>query len=409
MSKRIGTVAVMAFAFLIHFASLACLESKKSDEDLASVDDDKTEALEWGFKFASAIPVKPHIADRSKSQYQILEVYLERDMPDEMAESASRIADWRECLSYADLAVHFALKSRDEKVQDYINLAKECRNRLTGWKRSWQRDRILLRIAEAQVISGQFDAAEKSESELPAESASLARTLRLSRIDGPVDYENSVTKLQSMENSKHMEVQRDVARAYLQILRQMGPKATAEQCSFLQARVYGLVENLPQLLQHEILCSLSRAAFAAGRKEMGCRILEDAEKRLKLRQLKARFDVATLTELSRIWAKEGQDLQRAESILNEAKDLLLKSGLKGTDRVTALISLAEGYVDFGNRDAAWDYFRQALQTAGLQTNARPRAMAITQICAAIGRWGLPLPDDMVKEITRHYEALGNPW
>lgn len=399
----------MVCIVLILWAGTAFLEAKESRNALASMDADKTGALEWGLKFASAIPVKPHIVDRSRSQYQILEVYLERDMSDEVAERAGCIADWHECLSYADLAVHFTRKGNDEKVQHYLKRARECRNRLTGWQTSWQRDRISLRIAKAQVMAGQLEAAEKTESELPAESKSLAKILRLSRIDGPGDVEKSVKQLQSMENSKHMEVLRDVARAYIEILRQMGPEATSEQCSSLKARVYDLGERLPHLLQHEILCSLSRAAFDVGRKEMGRRILEDAEKRLKSRQLKARFDVGTLAELSGIWDKEVLDSERAESLLNEARDLLMKGGLKGTDRITALMSLAEGYRMHGNRDEAWDYFCQALQTAGSQINARPRAMAITKICAAIGRWEVPLPDNMAKEMTRLYEALGDPW
>jgi hypothetical protein len=88
---------------------------------------------------------------------------------------------------------------------------------------------------------------------------------------------------------------------------------------------------------------------------------------------------------------------------------LIKDHLKGTDHVRALIALAQASGIHGNHDVAWDYFRQAIQAASLQVNARPRAMNLTEICAAIGEWDIPWPDDMAKEIVRLYEALGDPW
>lgn len=406
---KIRLIAITIVAFLIHCSNANFLGARESGVALASEDTDKTKALEWGFRFASAIPENPHVADRSKSQYQILEVYIERDMPDEVAERAGRIADWRECLSYADLAVHFARMGGDEKFRLYLQRARECLHRITGWQTSWQRDRISLRIAEAQVIAGQLNAAEKTEAELPAESASLARALRLSRMDGPGDYEKSVNQLQSMEISKHMEVQRDIGRAYIAILRQLGTKATAEQCVSLQTRVYEVAERLPQPLQHEVLCSLGRAAFAVGRKEMGHGVLEYSEGKLKGRELKARFDVKALVAVAEIWDEKAQEPQRAQSMLDQARELLMKSSLKGNDRVSATLSLAHGFVIHGRKDPAWDLFRQALHMASSQKNARPRAMAITDICAVIGSLGMSLPDEMGKELKRQYEALGDPW
>jgi hypothetical protein len=410
MKKKNEIITIMTVCTILFFVSgTALLWARETGARQTSSGTDKTEALEWGFKFASAIPVKPHLIDRSKSQYQILEVYLERDMPDEVAQRASRIVDWRACLSYADLAVYFAREDQEEKVSQYSERARECGDRLVDWETSWQRDRVLLRIAEAQVTAGQLKAAEETEAELPAESAGQARTLRLSLMDGPDDYVKKINQLKSMENSEHMEVRRNVARAYIAILTQLDFEVTDEQSATLRTRVYEVAETLPQLMQHEVLCSLSRAAFTASQEEMGRDALEYAEKQLRKHELKARFDVKALTELANIWVEGAGDFQRAESLLYEAKDLLMKGRLKGTDQVRALISLAQGYGIHGSHEEAWDLFRQALQTADAQVNARPRAMNLTEICAAIGEWGVPWPDDVAKEMKRLYETLGDPW
>ncbi len=409
MKTKYIKLLITVFALLIFIAGAILLKEMEPGGARPSADPDKTGALEWGFKFASAIPETPHLADRSKSQYEVLQVFLLRHMPDEAAKRADRIADWRECLSYGDLAVYFADKGMDEKAQFFIEQAQECTGKLTGWQTSWQKDRVFLRTAEAQVKTGRLKAAEKTESQLPVESALQVKTLRISRIRGPEDFEKSVKQLEGMESSEHMEVRRDVARAYIGILRKLGAKATDEQWASLQARVVDLTGRLPRLLQHETLCSLGRVAFAAGRTETGCRILEDAEDHLKSRGLNTRFDVVSLAELAGIWHEVARNSGRAESLLNEAKELLMKSGLRGMDQVRALISLAGAYRIQGSPDAAWDFCRRALHIAGSQTNARPRAMAITEICAAIGGWEKPLPEDMEKQMTRLYSALGEPW
>jgi hypothetical protein len=228
-------------------------------------------------------------------------------------------------------------------------------------------------------------------------------------MDDPGDYNKKIDRLKVIENSEHLEVRRDVARAYIAILTQLGLEVTDEQFATLRTRVYELAETLPQLIEHEVLCSLSHAAFAAEQREMGSSVLQYAEKQLKRRELKARFDVKALVELAKIWIVGANDSQRAGSLLDEAKDLCMKGRLRGTDQVRALISLAQGYGIYGDHDAAWDYFRQAIQNAALQVNSRPRAMNLTEICAAIGEWDVPWPDDIAMEMVRLYEALGDPW
>lgn len=409
MKKRIQFILITICVVLIYCIGPGLFKPIESCDARTSERADQIDALEWGFKFASAIPIQPHIDDRSKSQYQILKVYLEKDMPDELVERVGDIADWRECLSYADLAVHYAQKAGIEKAQDYLRQARQCRDKITGWQKSWQRDRIAMRMVEAQVMAGQWSHAKKTKGQLPPEFDGRVQALRLSRLGGSHDYETSIAQLQSMENSEHLEVKRDVALAYISILKQLGSNTTEEQCLTLQTRIYSIADKLPQLLQHDILCSLSRAAFSASRQDMGHAVLEYAENQLRKRELKARYDVGTLTELAVIWAQDSRDSKHAESLLQEAKELLIESSLKGTEKVTAMTSLTQGYAIHGNQDEAWKNLRLAIQTAETQKNARPRAMAFTEICATIGNLGITFPDDVYKGLTLAYAALGDPW
>jgi hypothetical protein len=369
------------------------------------------EALEWGFKFASAIPLKPHVVDRSKSQYSVLKAYLEMDMPGKVIKFAGRIADWRRCLLFADLAVYFAENDQNIQAKQYIERAGECRNKLQGFQASWQQERILLRIAEAQVTAGQWEMVEKTEAELPPEVAALTTALRFSRgeMDNPADFNKRLDELRAMEASEHFEVQRDVARAYIAILNRLGAAATEEQCTTLKTRVYELAGKLPLLLQNETLFSLGHAAFNSEKRELGYEVLNYTLEKFKHRELNPRYDVALLSALAQIWDEAAGESPRAESTLQDAADLLKKSSLKSADRVNALISIGKGYGLHGDANAAWDCFFQALRTAGMEKNSRPRAMMATNICIGIAQWGVPLTNDMTAEFSALYRSLANPW
>lgn len=409
MKRKLQFIICVFCTAIIYLGVAPLLKVNEADAAGTSEVNNSAVALEWGFKFASAIPVKPHIVDRSKSQYSVLEYYLEADLTDDAAIQAARIADWRRCLFNADLAYYYTEKKDSPKVAQYIGAAFDCRNGIDGWQAGWQKDRVLLRIAEAQVMAGQWGDVEKIEEELPSEFAARTTALRFSRMDGPADYEKRLDQLKPLEISEHMEVQRDVALAYIEILKQLGNGATDEQCATLQARIYRLSEKLPLMVQHEIFCSLSRDAFEAGHGDMGRDVLNDATGKMTRRELNARYDVAALSELARIWQVLAGESRKAASLLEKAETLMSGSGLKSTNRVAPLVSLALGYGVCGKEDDAWNYVAMALHAAESQVNARPRAIAITEICNGIARWGAPLSKDIEKELIRLHEGLGDPW
>ena len=407
---KIKTIFVV-FLFAVCTICVDVHIGRSAEPDIASSPEGGAElkALVWGFKFASAIPAKPHIADRSKSQYSVLSCCLEKNLPDKVVELTESLDGWRRCLLYADLAYYFAERDSIENLRMYLERGEACRNSLDGWNAGWQKDRILLREAEAQVLSKQWAAAEKTEAGLPSEFVARSSALRFSRLDGAGAYENRLGQLQPLEKSEYMEVRRDVARAYIEILKQLGDEATDAQYVQLKNRIYSLAQKLPRLIQHEILCSLSRTVFDTGNREMGKEVLEDIEEGLKKWKLNPRYDVAALVDLSQIRHEAGGETERSESLLLKAEDLLKASDLTPMAKIPALISVASGYGSLGNEGAAWDYFRNALQTAGAMVNARPRAMAVTGICIGIAKWGAPLTDDIEEKLTRLYEALGDPW
>ena len=64
----------------------------------------QSELLDHAFETAAAIPVKPHIKDRSRAQEKVVEVSLELDQPLRALSLIERIDNWRRGSGYCDLA-----------------------------------------------------------------------------------------------------------------------------------------------------------------------------------------------------------------------------------------------------------------------------------------------------------------
>jgi hypothetical protein len=368
-----------------------------------------TASLEWGFKFATAIPVKPHIVDRSKAQYSILKSYIDIDKPETAIRLAEKIDDWRRCLIYADLAYYFAENNSKEKAELCLKRAGECENLLEGHNAGWQKDRTLKRMAEVQVITGQWDSIDESGTELSTESAESTKAMMYGRLSGPESYSKSMDQLRALETSEHLEVKRDVALSYISILNQLGKDASDDQCDTLKTRVASVTDMLPLLVKHDILCKLSRTAFETGHWDTGRDVFDEALENLNKREKNARYDVPSLSELARIWRRAGGEPERSESLLREAEALLKKSSLKSTDLARTMSSLALGFGIQGDEEKAWTCFSKALQAAASQVNARPRAMAVTAICNDMAQSGMELTGTINTELANMYETLGSPW
>ena len=73
--------------------------------------------LDIAFESATAIPVNPHLKDRSKAQENVIETCLRLDQPKRALAYIEKIENWRRGLCYANLAFYYAKQGYNKEAQ----------------------------------------------------------------------------------------------------------------------------------------------------------------------------------------------------------------------------------------------------------------------------------------------------
>src|SRR5262245_19760850 len=120
--------------------------------------------LELAFDSASALPLKPHIRNRAKSQEEVVTTCFELDQPHRALLYADKMPTWRQGAAYAEYAYYCAKHNATSEVQHYLDLAGKIADDVKGDDaQDWQRDRIRAKIAKTHVVLGQTKEAEEFE------------------------------------------------------------------------------------------------------------------------------------------------------------------------------------------------------------------------------------------------------
>ena len=125
-----------------------------TDKPLAAY---QNELLDIAFETASAIPIQPHIKDRSQAQERVVAASLELDQPWRACGLIEKIENWRRGAGYADLAFYCAKHGYTGEVQQYLNLAVQ----ISESAEDWRRDHIRVKIANTYTLLGQTRQADQ--------------------------------------------------------------------------------------------------------------------------------------------------------------------------------------------------------------------------------------------------------
>jgi hypothetical protein len=110
---------------------------------------DKRDLLDLAFKTATAIPIRPHIKDRSRAQESVVAVSLDLGQPQRAQHYIKQIDNWRRGAGYADLAFYCAQHGKTNEAQHYLDLASQSTR--DPKVEDWRRDRIRVKIAKAHL------------------------------------------------------------------------------------------------------------------------------------------------------------------------------------------------------------------------------------------------------------------
>ena len=365
------------------------------------------DALDWAFKFASAIPQKTHGSDRGTCQYNALTAYIDMGAVDEAIRRVPEMTGYRQGQVYAAIAGALAAspvaKDRD-RMAEFLERAREARGKIPeGAQADWQKDRVSTAIAVTQAKAGLFEEARTTAALVGPAANILVKIEELGRIADDADYAATVKEMQTMGNST------ETAMVGARILDNHAKNLAAERLAEIAGLLVTAAAQTPVPMYGSVRIDAGRALLAAGRREQGLRVLDETHQEMISKGLNPRLDVPGLVQMAKVCDELGGDPQRAEALLVEVGDLLGRPDLERDDRVRGTIALAAGYAAHKDSETAWKHFRAALTGARDQGNGRPRHMMLTDLCVAIGRCRYSLPADVSRALEQEWKRQGPPW
>jgi tetratricopeptide (TPR) repeat protein len=396
MSKRLrDTLLFCIFVGLFGAPSLTLGASKDGQPAAGS------EALDWAFRFASAIESDP--VDQAQAQELVVREYAARGMLDEALARAEQIDGWRQGTAYADLARIFAVEGRSEEARSLVERAEAVRTGVEGW----ENPRISMHVAQALAVLGELD--RTREITAPLATSDRAYTGRSMAVFAMAQarrgsFDEALESLGALDGDRDVYVTWWRAEGYLDIA---GQEQLSRQQRLQALELAG--EAAKQIAGWKQAQTLGRVAdeyIELGMKKKARPLLERADEWGLPMEEAIAMRGALLGQTAVYWARLGEK-KHARELLAQA-ELSVPHALN-IDQSAIYAYVATGYIELGDDDAAWRLYGRAFDVAESVKNSRPRALALAAVCRTMGRDGVALTDAGRERLQALYDGLGDPW
>lgn len=359
------------------------------------------EALEYAFRFASAIHADPK--DMAKAQQSVILDYVRLGAEDLAAERAREIEGWRGAVAYADLAAALAERDRAGKARDALARAEAARDGIDGWERG----RVQAHVAQALAALGNREGSEEIATRLAAADEDYAgrSVATLAASDAASgDYDAAMERLAALDGQEDLYVTWWRTVGYLAVAKEQGLTRAQQKEALAAAR--RSADGIDGWKKAEALQSLAKEFRRLEMPKKARECLETAESLVDPLPATMPIKAPLRSNLARSWAELG-NARHARELLRIAESEV--SSTQVIDRPAVLANLASGFHVIGDHREARRLFDAALESAGTLVNARPRALAVVAICRFLGRSEVPLDDSLRGRLDALYAGLGDPW
>ncbi|HZN55254.1 MAG TPA: hypothetical protein VFB67_08020 [Candidatus Polarisedimenticolaceae bacterium] len=360
------------------------------------------DALGYAFKFASAIVADPK--DMGKAQEAVVWDYASAGRFDEARAAADRVEGWRRGAAYADLATALAKTGRRDEAAAMVAKAEAFRPTVEGW----QNPRIGEHIANAYAALGDSEKAEALAKAVAIEDvqqyAGRSSATIASGRAAKGDFDGAVQALDGLSGSTEIDDAWWRAAGYLDLARSKSLSPDRRRKAIASART--AADAIPGWRKAEALESI-----ADGFRELGM-TAEARESVATAESIVAALPETTpiksplLSNCARAWAELGRK-DAARALLARAEELGLRA--QPIDRPMLLSNTASSWAAVGDTRAAKRLYARALAEAEALVNARPRALAVVEICRSIGKSKLGIDDATRTKLDALYAGLKDPW
>ena len=360
------------------------------------------EALDLGFKFASAIETDPK--GKGGAQTGIILAYLKRGELEAAMRKAASVEGWWRGVALAEVAVKLAADGRDDEAREFIRRAEEVRSTVDGW----ESPRISSHVAHAHALLGDLErtreAAKKVAEEDPREYTGQAVAAVAESHAERGNYDKAMAELAVLEGDGELLTAWWRTSGYLAIGRKRD--FTDEQRLAALEAAKSAAAAVPGWQRVDALRLVAEELHAMGQHAAAVETLDEAESIFGPAEGESARPPTLLSELASSWTRVGEQ-DRARALLEEAERSTRRLPVIDQPGLDSRIAIA--YMELGDEAAGGRTLDIAIERAAKLTNARPRALAVVEICRQIGLFGLALSDRDRKRLDALFAGLRAPW
>ena len=376
-------------------------DTAPQDKPLAAF---QTNLLQTAFDFATAIPVVPHIKDRSRSQEAVVTACLQLDQPQRALGYIGNIGNWRKGVGYADYAFYCAGQGFTNDVQRYLNLAEEIS---TIADQDWRRDRIKVRVSQTHRILGQEKLSEKIATNLEKSESGKVEQTQAAMCETD-DFQRQIDDLEKMIAVADFDQTKNALYALAELFNRF--YAETERRNLSEEKIKSLWSPMPLFVRIELLEKL--AEFAIGHDDLpnALALTNEGQAIADSAEWPVEYRIPLMARLAALRFRSGEPVQARES-LRLVTELYTERHQEIIDieRTEALLPVAKAFQIAGDTQSALSIYKKAVAAAMENPNNRPRAEDISAICVSMALNSVE-PDEALWRRIREIQAnLGDPW
>jgi tetratricopeptide (TPR) repeat protein len=370
----------------------------------------QVELLELAFQTASAMPLDPHIKNRSRAQEGVVGACLELDQPELAAQYAGEIANWRRGAALADVAFYLVEKGRTEEALTFLKTAREIADQLLVEdedEQPWRRDLIRAKAAKSYLLLGRLrEAGGLLENMIQAQAGEAVAVQAELMDDAATD--RYLEALPEVFKTGDFDGVRNALTACVELFDRYYEDAERREQMERYVGEYG--RRLPPALCFDLYSDLAEAAVRHQDPARARELIHEAARIVAGANWSPEVQIPLLSRLAVLHDLAGEpDEARIQADAAMAKYAELRDRTVNIYRADALLPLAEAYQALGVPAAAQEIYRRAVEESVENPNSRPRAEDLTAICCSMAVHGVEPEAALWARIREIHGQLGDPW
>jgi hypothetical protein len=405
---RTGLHAVFLLASVVLGCHIAGCGPENAGGSVCSLEDapltcSQEQLLDLAFGAASAMPLDPHIKNRSRAQEAVVGACFELELPQRALRYIEQIENWRRGAGYADLAFFCARRDRSAEVRHYLDLAAQSAAR----SEDWRRDRIRTKIARVYAYLGEAEKAVRLQQGIAAsEKGKVARAEAM--VCSADAFEEKMESLAAFVSTKDFDLTRNALEAYAELFdRFYGDRARR---SLVEERIKTSWESLPIFVRIDLLKELAGSALAHADRAKALALVNEAKAIMDSAQWQPRFAIPLTAQLAELRFRAG-DEERARTEARAALGLFdaKRDTIVNIDRAGLLRPIAEAYQAMGETATALELYERAVEAGRENPNSRPRAEDLAATACSMAVHAVEPHAELWSRMKEIREGLGDPW